>query len=194
MAAGGDELRLPPFYGGPVQAYALMLQAGKAVICTGGNVADAGWHLNRCRILSANGPLTLTIPLYKDTRALSDVAMSSHGNWQRLHRGAFFSAYGRSPYFEHIADKLYALIDAPLGKVVDFDVAMMRLMIEFMQLPITIEESSDECTQPSLSDVAAVPYWQVWRQRFGFVEAMSIFDLAFCEGPMAINTLRLMTR
>ena len=34
------------------------------------------------------------------------------------------------------------------------------------------------------------PYWQVFREKFGFVPGLSIMDLLFNEGPEAICWLR----
>ena len=52
----------------------------------------------------------LTVPLekpqeWRSTR-LSDVKVSSHGEWWHVHWGAICSAYGRTPYFEYYADDL----------------------------------------------------------------------------------------
>ena len=34
--------------------------------------------------------------------------------------------------------------------------------------------------------MATAPYWQVFRDKFGFVDGLSILDLLFCEGPESI--------
>lgn len=178
-------------YGGPIGAYALMVAAGKVAICSGGILKKDDWHFNRCRVLTANGPMVLTLPMSKGSKSVREIGLSAHGHWQRLHRGTFFSAYGRTPYFEHIDDDLYAIIDGDYSTVKDFDVAIMRLMIEFMRLPVTIEESDGQpSNHNSINSIDSIEYWQVWRERFGFTGGMSIFDLAFNEGPMAIHTLR----
>ena len=62
-------------------------------------------------IASANGPLSLTIPVERGVQPQSngktlmkDMRISDHANWRHVHWNALVSAYNDSPFFEYYAD------------------------------------------------------------------------------------------
>ena len=103
-------------YMGSVRYYAALLAAGKGVIDTAQHIGKHSWKHNHCRILGANGVQTLAVPIEKCSSldhklTISDLKISEHGDWRRIHWGAIFSAYGKTPFFEYIEDDLKQVYD-----------------------------------------------------------------------------------
>ena len=84
----------------------------------------------------------LTVPLVGETDNMAtpmrEVRISEHGNWRRLHWGALYSAYGRTPYFDHIAPDLEAIIiNGHQTHLLELNTQLQQLIVDFMDLPIT---------------------------------------------------------
>lgn len=89
-----------------------------------------------------NGMQKLTVPLVGETDNMAtpmrEVRISEHGNWRRLHWGALYSAYGRTPYFDHIAPDLEAIIiNGHQTHLLELNTQLQQLIVDFMNLPIT---------------------------------------------------------
>ena len=140
---------------------------------------------------------------------LNDVKISEHGDWRRVHWGALFSAYGKSPFFEYISDELQSIYENHnLDNLVDFNKAIHNLVVDFLDLPLDVTfttelPSIDDYTRDfrgkvgvnkpdNLSFLQNQTYWQVWQERHGFSPDLSIFDLLMNQGREAIFTLKKM--
>ena len=157
------------------------------------------------------------MPLVGETNAMpvmmKDVLVSEHGNWRHLHWGALFSSYGKSPFFDFIADDLHRIIaDGKQQRLLDLNMELHGLIVDFMDLPITTtvalsKEELDEAMERGAMDLRGkmggkrgdsqpidnVPYYQMWSQRRGsFTPGLSIFDLLMNEGREGIFTLMKM--
>lgn len=198
-------------YAGSVRYYAAMLACERAVINTGERYHKTYWSGHHCRIIGANGVQALTIPVLKPVGdsviALKDLLISEHGDWRRVHWGALFSAYGKSPFFDYIADDLRAIYDNhDITRLVEFNEAVHNLIVDFLDLPLSVTQSESAFSADSLdlcgkvgskhSDnitfIKDVPYWQVWRDRYGFIPDMSILDLLMTHGRESILILNQM--
>ena len=89
-----------------------------------------------------NGMQKLTVPLVGETDNMAtpmrEVRISEHGNWRRVHWGALYSAYGRTPYFDHIAPDLEAIIiNGHQTHLLELNTQLQQLIVDFMDLPIT---------------------------------------------------------
>lgn len=169
---------------------------------------------HRYRIDGPNGVQTLTVPLVGSTNnmvtPLRDVLISEHGNWRRLHWGALYSAYGRSPYFDYVADDLSRLINGNQRFLHDFNAQMHALVTDFMDLPVNVryvsgvgEHDNDQVIDlrgrigmkhPDNLPVSNVPYHQMWTADQGFIPDLSILDLMMNEGREGIFSLMAMAR
>ena len=205
-----------------VRAYAAMLAAGAVYVDSQERNLPLRHSHHRYAILGPNGVQKLTLPLVGATNAMHvpmcDVRVSEHANWRHLHWGALFSAYGRTPYFDYIADDLHALLtggdcDDP-GDLLGFNHRLEQLIIEFLDLPIEVRPlphsfsqftEDQECIsccdlrgvlgakRPDSLPIADIPYHQLWADRHGFTPNLSILDLLMNEGREAIFTLMKMT-
>lgn len=200
-------------YAGSVRYYAAMLACKKVIVSIGDKRSKMSWNTNHCNLVGANGKQTLTLPLIKPIEGpvgtLNDVKISEHGDWRRVHWGALFSAYGKSPFFEYISDELQSIYENHnLDNLVDFNKAIHNLVVEFLDLPInvTFEAELPQINEDTidfrgkvgvnksdkLSFIQEQTYWQVWQERHGFIPDLSIFDLLMNQGREAIFTLKKM--
>jgi len=151
---------------------------------------------HRCVIEGPNGVQRLTVPLEKPqvwsgTR-LSDVRVSTHGDWWHVHWGAICSAYGRTPYFEYYADDLLPAYSGDIELLIDLDAAIDR----FCRSALGITQCG--CTAPlpcvdfRAASIKDIHYYQIWAARFGFTPGLSVLDLIFNMGPEAPLVLREM--
>ncbi|MDD2960515.1 MAG: WbqC family protein [Muribaculaceae bacterium] len=196
----------PPAYAGGINYYTELLKHGTVAFDVESEIAN-NWSLNHCQVLGANGVQTLTIPLVKselrEKTLLKDIKISSHGNWEHLHWGAIFSSYGKSPFFEYIQDDLCHLYENHSQWIVDFDIALHNIIIDFIDLNIR-QELRDTVEKPDVMDKTLVErppkdvvaqnyrkYYQLWHERYGFVPNLSVIDLLMNEGRQAILTLSI---
>lgn len=199
---------------GDVRCYAAMLKAREVVIDATERRLPLRHSHHRYVIDAPNGPVKLTVPLVGATNAMSvpmrDMLVSEHGNWRHLHWGALFSSYGKSPFFDFIADDLHhIIIEGRQQRLLDLNMELHKLIVDFMDLPITTRVVSDEdetahlvaCgihdlrgkiggKRPDTLPIADVPYYQMWaRRRDTFHPRLSILDLLMNEGREGIFTL-----
>ena len=191
-----------------VIAYAAMMSARKVLIDSGQKSLPLRHSHHRYTIDSPGGPVTLTVPLDHDTTAMAvpmrEVKISEHGAWREKHWGALFSAYGKSPYFDYLADELHRIIvDGRQRFLLDLNMQLHRCIIEFMALPINDEvaEYNMQSADSKAVDmrqrigtkrgdnypVAIVPYYQQWQHRHEFIPSLSIIDLACNLGREGIK-------
>lgn len=202
---------------GDVRCYAAMVKAGKVVIDATERHLPLRHSHHRYVIDAPNGSVKLTVPLEGSTNAMpvmmSDVKVSEHGNWRHLHWGALFSSYGKSPFFDYVANDLHRIIvEGRQNYLLDLNMELHQLIVEFMDLPIvttvtTTQEDVDKALQSGAYDLRGkmggkrgdhesidnVPYYQMWSQRHGgFTAGLSILDLLMNEGREGIITLMKM--
>ncbi len=198
---------------GSVRCYAAMLAAGRVYVDAEERRLPLRHSHHRYHIDGPNGLQKLTVALRGDTNAMpvpmSQVRISEHGNWRHLHWGALYSAYGKTPYFDFIADDLQAIIAGGQTSLLGFNMQLQQLIIEFMDLPIEVitgrvdHELLSEATdlrgrlggkKPDALPLADVPYYQLWAVRHGFQPGLSILDLLMNCGREGIYTLQAMLK
>ena len=202
-------------YLGPIQQYCKMLQYPEVRIETAENYVKQTYR-NRCVIAAANGPLSLSIPIVKpDTLKCQtkDIRISDHGNWRHLHWNALVSAYNMSPFFEYYADDFLPFYTQKWDFLFDFNEAIRAKVCELIDLHPKVAQTasygfmdfggrSDVCVadfrnliSPKISveaDVTFIPrgYYQVFREKHGFLPNLSVVDLLFNMGPESLLILR----
>ena len=193
---------------------AASLRCYAAAVCSGTLLVDLDERRlplrhshHRYRIDGPNGIQTLTIPLEGSTNnmmtPLKDVLISEHGNWRRLHWGALFSAYGRSPYFDYAADDLSRVIHGSQRYLHEFNRQLHEVIVDFMDLNVEtlyIEGGQFPLDTMDLRGrigtkkadtlpIADVPYYQMWTGNNAFRADLSILDLMMNMGREGIFTL-----
>lgn len=159
-------------------------------------------YRNRTTIYGANGKLDLNIPVHysqKNRQYYKDVAISNIDNWQDLHLKSLESAYSASPFFEFYIDDLKPLFEIEAHHIMDFNFKCLELIFDCFQLPFKYETTQVFEKEPINSIDARPlansrkeigqnfkPYAQVFDDKHGFLQNLSILDLLFNEGPNSI--------
>ena len=195
-----------------VRCYAAALKAGTLLVDLDEARLPLRHSHHRYRIDGPNGIQTLTVPLVGSTNnmatPLRDVLISEHGDWRRLHWGALYSAYGRSPYFDYVADDLSRVIHGSQRYLHEFNSQLHELVVDFMDLPLETRQSGGDNLPEGVTDlrrriamkrpdtlpIGNVPYYQMWQAQGGFKPDLSILDLMMNYGREGILILAAMTR
>lgn len=163
-------------------------------------------YRSRTVILSANGPLSLIVPIKKVapfTTSISEVRIDYKMPWQRNHWRALTAAYNNSPYFLYYQDYISGFFEDKPELLVDFNSNILKVLLKLLKINTPIEFSRLQAIErgedlidlrqtihPKREAPIATPsYSQVFQDKFGFVEQMSVLDLLFNEGPMASRYL-----
>lgn len=198
-------------YLAPVEYYTKFLTEKTVFIEKHENYLKQSYR-NRCTILSANGTIPLSIPVKHSSgekTLVKDIRIADHGNWQHMHWNAIVSAYSSTPYFEYYQDDFAPFYHKKYSFLFDYNEELRILInkllgiekqnILYTELYKTDLEKSDldfrEIIHPKkeykLLDLEFFPqkYYQVFNQKFSFVENMSIIDLLFNMGNESILVL-----
>ncbi len=155
---------------------------------------------NRCYILSANGPLCLSIPIVHSKQTVlktKDILFDNSKNWQKNHLRAIKSAYASSPYFEdYYFDIEDLLLNNPSNSLLSLNLRIMKKMLEFIDVQIEFNyNSSFSKNEPNRNrnyfekEIDVQKYHQVFILKNGFFSNPSFLDLLMNEGPMARNII-----
>jgi hypothetical protein len=172
-------------------------------------------YRNRSVILSANGPLQLSIPVTDGPSAkgpIRDLRLSYDQPWQLMHWRGICAAYNSSPFFEYYADDLFSFFHEKKWKfLLDFNLDVQNAILNAINLRVAInltEKYYPEGQVPETVDdfrysihpklqkqvpdqhFTPVPYTQVFSQKWGFTPNLSILDLLFSKGPQTVNHLQ----
>jgi hypothetical protein len=156
---------------------------------------------NRTVIVSAHGPLLLTVPLRagRDQKTpMNEVKICYQQNWPSKHIKAFASCYKRSPFYEYYEEALSELLITEyiylvdlnmriiswLSKVIktDFNVLQTNTKLNYLD-PLYLDVRDTSNALNSIQNAANQDYPQVFMDKQPFIPNASILDLLFCMGP-----------
>jgi hypothetical protein len=166
---------------------------------------------NRYRITTANGLLTLSIPVIKPLGSHTPtyaVRIDLSENTNRIHWRAIESAYNKSPFFLYYRDDFERIILNPPDLLIDFNLQLLNLCLKFLKIKPEFSLSDSYVKMPSeMTDLRNSimpkrpvkkdfmigpfePYTQVFPDRHEFIPNLSIIDLLFNLGPEAAGYLK----
>lgn len=179
---------LPTSFFGPVSWYEQIARALKPIFIEAHENFQKQTLRTRCRIATANGVQTLTVPV-SGSGSIKDIKISDHNNWRHLHWQALASAYGSSPFFEYYADDIAPFFEKKWDFLFDYNLEITHKMCELLDIrtEIRLTDEYQGCSFNQHND--SKPYYQVFQSRHGFISDLSILDLLFNMGPEAIICL-----
>lgn len=90
-------------------------------------------YRNRCDIMTANGAMTLSVPVVKGSSIkilTKDVQVDYSTNWQKLHFKGIESAYKNSPYYDYYIDNFMHFFERKEKFLLDLNTKILKeLMI-----------------------------------------------------------------
>jgi hypothetical protein len=84
---------------------------------------------NRNRVLGANGPFWLTVPVRSRghvASSIADIEIDGSQAWGERHRKSLEACYGRHPHFRRYADVLRTILDSPWQRLADLNIAIIE--------------------------------------------------------------------
>ncbi|NAS29865.1 hypothetical protein GTQ40_02670 [Flavobacteriaceae bacterium R38] len=162
-------------------------------------------YRNRLYIYGANGKQVLTVPIKhsgENRQKYKDVKIENNFDWQKQHWKSLQTAYRTSPFFEFYEDELQPLFEKKHNFLLDLNFQTIDLISECLQLDFIFDKTTSYEKEPQeIHDFRKLiiakkettysfeKYTQVFQDKHGFIENLSILDLLFNEGTNAISYL-----
>lgn len=193
----------PTTYFGSVIYYQHLVQHSNVLIETKEHFPKQSYR-NRCDILSADGILSLSIPVKKPNGSKTpteEIELANHENWRARHWRAIKTAYQSAPYFDYYGIEVHDLIHRNDRLLIDFNDTIQQGIIDWLDLPIECSRTSEflsiQENDPRVilvdknrnNEFEESPYIQVFPTEHSFTPNISILDAIMCAGPLARNLL-----
>ncbi|MDE5417662.1 WbqC family protein [Labilibaculum sp. DW002] len=194
----------------PIQYYCKLVQYPEIFIEQWENYSKQTYR-NRCNIYGANGVLPLSIPVVKATSKkilTKDVRISYDTNWQKLHWKGIEAAYKSSPFYEYYIDDFERFFTKKWDNLLEFNKEIQDEILGLLEIEPNIQFTDDfiEFGNSEYDDYRNIihpktsksgidrtfnqeKYTQVFGDKHGFQENLSILDLIFNLGPDSLSYL-----
>ena len=136
---------LSAFYFGSVEHYRLLAQHPQVIVDIGEHYERQSYR-TRTRIVGPNGVQDLTVQIARrsgEKMPMRTVGLSYIETWPQQHVHAIRSAYGNTPWFIHFIDEIEAVVLKRYDRLVDLDLATMRLGMKWLGLRTEVVVSDE---------------------------------------------------
>ncbi len=199
----------PTAYFPSIALTAAMLQSGTIVIEQQESFPKQT-HRNRTVILTANGPMTLSVPVVRcngsHTRT-ADIDISYAEHWNLIHWRAMEAAYNSSPFFLYYRDGIEHILMQKYDRLIELNEALLKYVFTKLKAPCAISytnnyakpngDARDYRDRFSYKHPERLPYCpryeQVFSDRMPFNSNVGILDLLFNLGPESKEYLSKIT-
>lgn len=160
---------------------------------------------NRMYIYSANGLQLLNIPVKHSKEQLHqkyrDVKIENDFNWQKQHFKSLEAAYRTSPYFEYFEDDIRPIFEKKHTFLMDLNLQIHEIVTDCLGIELSFTKTEEYFKETHLTDFRYLAngkkdentfetYTQVFNDKHGFLNNLSILDLLFNEGRHAVDYLK----
>lgn len=157
-------------------------------------------YRNRYYITGSQGVSLMSIPIANgrnQRKPIADIMIDANTAWQVQHWKTITSYYRRAPFFEYTAPYFEPLFTKTFASLADFNQAAMQVVHKLLKSPYELVFVKDPADLPTdlehniirilkpqqlLPGITPITYWQVFSDRCGFQEDLSILDYIFNEG------------
>ena len=196
-----------PTYFSPISQYAQIIKSNTIFFEMEDNFQKQSYR-NRCYIYNSNGKQLLNIPLKekKGTSSLrkktKDMLVDNNSHWQEHHLKSLQTAYRASPFYEFYEDDLLAIFKKKYTFLQDVNIDTYLFVTDALQISQQYSKTkeyeiiTDKNDYRILADIKKQPkksrdkYIQMFDNKHGYIDNLSILDLLFMEGPNAISYLK----
>ena len=165
-------------------------------------------YRNRAVVATANGLLPLSVPVIRTNgnhTYTKDMDICYNENWAAKHWRAIESAYNSSPYFLYYKDDVEAILNKKHRTLLELNMDILAFVFKKLKVTKEIILSTDFVTAGAGADIEDYrnrfspknkeiiqlpPYDQVFEDRYGFQQDLSILDLLFNMGPDSLGYLK----
>lgn len=162
---------------------------------------------NRTYIYSPNGIQLLNIPIKHSNlthQKTKDIKIEQEFDWQKQHFKSLEAAYRSSPFFEYFEDDLIPFFQEKHTFLMDLNFKALEITCKCLRMKLeysTTTEYFHETDDKAVVDFRYLvngkkdhsvfePYTQVFDDKHGFLNNLSVLDLLFNEGKFAMDYLK----
>jgi len=162
---------------------------------------------NRTYIYSPNGIQLLNIPVKhsKDThQKTKDMQIEMDFDWQKQHFKSLEAAYRSSPFFEYFEDDIRPIFEKKYKFLLDLNFETLDFVSKSLRVKFEYDTTTEyfhEVDTNAVIDLRYLvngkkdnssfeSYTQVFWEKHGFLNNLSILDLLFNEGKYALDYLK----
>lgn len=160
---------------------------------------------SRMYIYSPNGIQLLNVPVKhskEKSQRIREVRIENDFGWQKQHFKSLEAAYRTSPFFEYFEDDIRPIFEKKHHFLMDLNLETMSIVSKCLGLEFDYDETAeyfheinDKTDFRNLingkKDTSVFePYTQVFGEKHGYLNNLSVLDLLFNEGRYAVDYLK----
>ncbi len=162
---------------------------------------------NRTYIYSPNGIQLLNIPVKhsnKSHQKTKDIQLETQFDWQKQHFKSLEAAYRSSPFFEYFEDDIRIIFKKNYTFLLDLNFDTFEFISKSMRMKFNYETTTEYFQDVDVNTVLDFrhlangkkdasqfeTYPQVFEEKAGFLNNLSVLDLLFNEGKFALDYLK----
>jgi hypothetical protein len=200
------DLLIHPTYFPSISHYVAMSQSEKIVFEMEDNFQKQT-NRNRTYIYSPNGIQLLNIPV-KHSKQIhqktKDIRIETDFDWQKQHFKSLEAAYRSSPFFEYFEDDIRPIFEKKFDFLMDLNFETMDFVSKSLRMKFEYETTTEYFQEVDLNTILDLrvlvdgkkddsqfeTYTQVFDDKHGFLNNLSVLDLIFNEGKYALEYLK----
>ncbi len=197
------EILLQPTYFPSVSNFVALAQAETITFEIDDNYQKQT-NRNRTYIYSPNGLQMLNIPTKhnKETHQKTrDIKIENDFDWQKQHFKSLEAAYRSSPFFEYFEDEMMPIFTKRHTFLLDLNFETIDFVLKSLRLQNRYQKTIEYFHKVTSTDFRYLAngkkdaskfetYPQVFQQKMGFLNNLSVLDLLFNEGKFALDYLK----
>jgi hypothetical protein len=198
------DLLLHPTYFPSISHFVAMAQADTVTFEMEDNFQKQT-NRNRMYIYSPNGTQLLNIPIKHSKEShqkTKDIRLETAFDWQKQHFKSLEAAYRSSPFFEYFEYEIAVIFQKKHSFLMDLNLETIAIVSKCLRMDLQYKETTTYFHEATgLSDFRYLAngkkdhsrfenYTQVFGEKHGFINNLSILDLLFNEGRYALDYLK----
>ncbi len=200
-----ESILIHPSYFPSISHYVAMVNAQSITFEVDDNFQKQT-NRNRMYIYSPNGIQMLNIPIKHSKfkhQKFKDLRIENDFDWQKNHFKSLEAAYRTSPFFEYFEDDFRPIFEKKKEFMMDLNFEIFEIVNSCLgvKFPFTKTQEYFKEVDPKITDLRYLvngkidknqfePYTQVFDEKHGFINNLSILDLLFNEGRHAVTYLK----
>lgn len=160
---------------------------------------------NRTYIYSPNGIQLLNIPVKHSKEShqkTKDIKIETDFDWQKQHFKSLEAGYRSSPFFEFFEDDIAPIFEKKHTFLMDLNLEVLDIVTKCLRMKLEFSKTTEYFHEvENISDFRYLAngkkdpnsfekYPQVFDDKHGFINNLSVLDLLFNEGKFAMDYLK----
>ena len=196
------DIILTTAYFAPISYFAAIAQSNSVNIERLENYQKKSYR-SRCYIAGPHGKQMLNIPIErpnKNNTKIQEALVGINQNWQNQHWNSIITAYNSSPFLLYYENEIKEVFFKDYDNLWELNNNLLELFMDLLQINKSISYTNEyNKTYVNISDlrnsispkkiINNEKYIQVFGDKNGFINDLSILDLLFNLGPEASTYL-----